>query len=304
MPGTGSYVESIADCVEELPEELPGTSPAIALLRRESQIRPGTPPATLPDAVERTAAYEISPEAFLLRVPNGLILHYRRGEGVTASRPAEVAASEIGLFLNGSVYGAIAWINGFIPLHASAIAYDGKVHAFAAPSGYGKSTLAAALGQRGMKVFADDVLVLDLSDPRRIICLPGHKQLKLWADALALTGAQPGAAVREKLPKFYVKPTSGVQSEALPLQHLTFLRAQARYPQAPVGLRGADRLSALHAAFYRRKFCAAIMEHRASFAALARIGAAIPMSTFDRPLDKALFETGVDMMVEAIRSNA
>ncbi|MBL8894023.1 MAG: hypothetical protein JNJ53_05440 [Rhizobiales bacterium] len=303
MPGTDSYAAIVADHCETLPEEHPGTAEAIALLRRESEIREGAPPARLADAIERTASYEISPEAFLLRVPNGLVLHYRRGEGVTTSRPAAVAESEIALFLNGSVYGAIAWINGFFPLHASAVVYDGKIHAFTGPSGYGKSTLAAALGQRGMALFADDVLVLDLSDPHQIICLPGHKQLKLWEDALALTGTQPGAAVRERLSKFYVKPTGGVQNEARALQHLTILRAQARYPQGPVALKGADRLSALHAAFYRRKFCAAIMEHRASFAALAKVGAMVPMSVFDRPLDKDLFDTGVDMMVEAIKSN-
>ncbi|MFO0993125.1 MAG: hypothetical protein U1E67_14465 [Hyphomicrobiales bacterium] len=240
----------------------------------------------------------------MLRVPNGLVLHYRRGEGVTASRPASVAQSEIALFLNGSVYGAIAWINGFIPLHASAVVHKGKVHAFAGPSGYGKSTLAAALGQRGMALFADDVLVLDLSDPRDIKCLPGHKQLKLWDDALQLTGAQPGPQVREKLAKFYAKPTGGVESKALPLEHLTFLRLEARNLQRPVALKGAERLNALHAAFYRRKFCAAIMEHRTIFMALARIGAAIPMSVFDRPLDKTLFDTGVGMIVEAINGNA
>ena len=118
----------------------------------------------MPSNVQPT--YEISPEAFLLRVPNGLILHYRRGEGVTASRPAGVAASEIALFLNGSVYGAIAWINGFIPLHASAVAYDGEVHAFAAPFGLWQVDASRCARQRGMTLFADDVLVLDLSDPQ------------------------------------------------------------------------------------------------------------------------------------------
>ena len=145
----------------------------------------------LRDAIKRDADLRNLADAFLLRVPNGLVLHYRRGEGVTASRPVHVAASDVAVFLNGSVYGAIAWINGFIPLHAAAV-----VHARPASmlsrrhSGHGKSTLAAALGQRGMPLFADDVLVLDLSDPRQIICLPGHKQMKLWDDALSLTGAQ------------------------------------------------------------------------------------------------------------------
>jgi hypothetical protein len=271
-----------------------------AYLHKEAEIREGAPPARLSDAINRTPTYEISAEAFLLRVPNGLVLHYRRGEGVTAARPANVAASDIALFLNGSVYGAIAWINGFIPLHAAAVAHEGRVHAFTAHSGYGKSTLAAALGQRGMPLFTDDVLVLDFSDPRQIICLPGHKQMKLWADALGLTGAKSGAAVRPDMSKYYAVPPGGVAQEPLPLAQLTFLQTQARKPQSPVALKGADRVTRLLSAFYRRHFCAAIIEHRSTFAALARIGAAIPMTVFDRPLEKACFSDGVGLVATAI----
>jgi len=271
-----------------------------AHLHRESEVREGAPPATLADATNRTPTYEISPDAFLLRVPNGLVLHYRRGEGVTASRPAHVAASDVSLFLKGSVYGAIAWINGFIPLHAAAVAHQGRVHALTAHSGHGKSTLAAALGQRGMPLFSDDVLILDFSDPHQIVCLPGHSHMKLWADALGLTGARSGAPVRPKLDKYYAVPPGGVAREPLPLAQLTFLRTEARKPESLVALKGADRVSRLLSAFYRRHFCAAIIEHRSTFAALVRIGAEIPMSVFDRPLEKSCFSDGVDLMVAAI----
>ncbi len=273
-----------------------------ALLSQESEIREGSPPDRLPGAIQRRPTYEISADSFLLRVPNGLVLHYRKGEGVTASRPADVAASDIPLFLKGSVYGAIAWINGFIPLHASAVVHDGAVHALSAPSGYGKSTLAAALGARGLTLFADDVLVLDLSDPSRIICLPGHKQLKLWDDAIALTGTERGEAVRKNLRKYYAASPYAAAGNPLPLGQITFLRSQARHPEPPVAMKGADRLGFLLSAFYRRHFCAAIIDHRSTFSALARIGASVPMSVFDRPFDKTVFEQGVDLMTRAIRN--
>ncbi len=67
----------------------------------------------------------------------------------------------------------------------------GRVFAFAGPSGAGKSTLAAGLGQRALPLLCDDTLLLDLSDPPDIWCLPGHKRLKLTAAALALTGPDP-----------------------------------------------------------------------------------------------------------------
>jgi hypothetical protein len=271
-----------------------------AYLQNEAEIRDGAPPARLPDAVKTTPTYEISADAFLLRVPNGLVLHYRRGKGVTASRPAGVAASDIAVFLNGSVYGAIAWINGFIPLHAAAVAYQGRVFAISAHSGHGKSTLAAALGQHGMAVFCDDVLVLDISDPQQIICLPGHRQMKLWGDALELTGASRGAPVRNNMNKYYAVPQSGIARDPLPLAQLTFLQSRAREPQSLVALKGAQRMSYLLSALYRRHFCAAIVEHRSMFAALARIGATIRMTLFDRPLEKPCFHHGVDLMATTI----
>lgn len=269
-------------------------------LQKEAELRDGRPPARLIDAVRQTPTYEISPTAFLLRVPNGLVLHYRRGEGVTVCRPSGVPESDAALFINGSVYGAIAWINGFVPLHAAAVVYRGGVHAFTAHSGHGKSTLAAALGQRGMALFADDVLVLDLSDPDDIVCLPGHKQMKLWDDALSLIGVSRGAAVRRQINKYYVVPPSGAANEPLPLARLTFLQSQARNPESPVVLKGAERMTYLLSAFYRRHFCAAIIEHRSVFSALARIGTTIPMTLFDRPFEKSRFAEGVDLIAASI----
>lgn len=281
-------------------DQLARAARGAAYLQHEAEIRDGTPPVRLSGAVKSTPTYEISADAFLLRVPNGLVLHYRRGEGVTASRPAGVAASDIAVFLNGSVYGAIAWINGFIPLHAAAVAYQGRVFAISAHSGHGKSTLAAALGQHGMAVFCDDVLVLDISDPHQIICLPGHRQMKLWGDALELTGASRGAPVRNNMNKYYAVPQSGIARDPLPLAQLTFLQSRAREPQRLVALKGAQRMSYLLSALYRRHFCAAIVEHRSMFAALARIGATIPMTLFDRPLEKPCFHHGVDLMATTI----
>ena len=113
-----------------------------------------------------------------------------RATGITSSGASDVDLSEESLWLNGSVYSAIASINGLLPIHASAVAHDGRVFAFTGPAGAGKSTLVAALASRGLPMFCDDTLVLDLSDPERIICLPGHKRLKL----------RPGCARTDRRP--------------------------------------------------------------------------------------------------------
>ncbi|MEY2926421.1 MAG: hypothetical protein RL367_898, partial [Pseudomonadota bacterium] len=237
----------------------------IPLLQAETALAEGATPQSLTGALAETPTYAITRDAFLLKLPNGLRFHYQRGKGVTVSRPANVTDAEVSLFFNGSVYGAIAWLNGFVPLHASGVVHDGRVHAFTGHSGAGKSTLAAALGSRGLPLLADDILVLDMGDPDTIICHPGHKQIKLWGDALQLTGTIAGAQVRPGLDKFFAVPPGGNHDRSLPLAHLSFLEEHAKTPMLTPVI-GADRFNHARAAFYRPGFCNAIAENRNLFA--------------------------------------
>lgn len=75
-------------------------------------------------------------------------------------------------------------LNGYLVLHASAIALGSKAYVFTAYSGRGKSSLAGGLVQRGGQFIADDRVVIDTrSDP--YLVLPGYPVLRLWADAAA-----------------------------------------------------------------------------------------------------------------------
>ncbi len=274
--------------------------PSMTMLATETVLRDGETPQSLPDALFQTPTYAITRDSFLLKLPSGLAFHYVRGQGVVVSRPDSVTDAEVSLFFNGSVYGAIAWLNGLVPLHASGVVHDGQVHAFTGQSGAGKSTLAAALGARDLPLLADDVLVLDLSDPAHILCLPGHKQIKLWSDALTITGATAGAQVRPDLDKYYVTPPGGVHDGPLPLSHLSFLEDRAKAPVfEPV--KGVQRFVYARAAFYRPGFCHAIAEHQNLFATVARLSQQVKISTLDRPRGKAEFDGVADFVASAIR---
>ena len=182
-------------------EEVSGSADKTAaqhLMERETRVALGTVPhALFGDPIDPTS-WQVLGDRFLLRGEGDHYFHYCIGEGITVERGADADLSEESLWLNGSVYAAIASLNGLLPIHASAVAMGGRVFAFTGPAGAGKSTLVAALGDRGLPMFCDDTLVLDLSDPDRIICLPGHKRMKLRPDALELTGAarQESACLR------------------------------------------------------------------------------------------------------------
>ncbi len=265
-------------------------------LADELRLRPGPIPDTLTDPVVAREGFVASRDAFILSLFGGLRFHYRRGAGIRYEVPPELETASVASFHAGSVHGAAAWMNGFVPLHASAIAWRGGVHAFAGASGAGKSTLVAALAQRGFTLFADDVLTIA---PDTVpTALPGHKRLRLWADALAMTGARRCERVWPGVDKFFVDPAGSLATPApatpLPLASLTLLDDADAIEVAPIA--GAARLIAVRDACYRPEY--RLPEVRASsFTRLAELAARVPLFRFARPRDPSRFAEGVDHVI-------
>jgi hypothetical protein len=67
---------------------------------------------------------------------------------------------------------------GIEPLHATSVAVHGKAIALLGDSGYGKSTLAAALLARGCAMLTDDVLMLNFQGPT-VLAHPSLPRIKL-----------------------------------------------------------------------------------------------------------------------------
>lgn len=211
-------------------------SAAQELLAHETRVTFGTAPRHLDGDGLEPSQLQLLGDELLLRGRGELFIHYRKGHGIVVDQGPGVEEDEIASWLNGSVYSGVASLNGFLPLHASAIAHDGKVHAFTGASGAGKSTLATGLGRFGFPLFCDDTLLIDLSNPDQVMCLPGHKRLKLTQTAVELTGATPCARVASFIDKVYARPLAGIVNEPMPLAELAFLEFG--------GSRTAARLSA------------------------------------------------------------
>ncbi|MGB7373949.1 hypothetical protein [Pontixanthobacter sp.] len=239
----------------------------------------------------------------MLKLPSGLSFFYQKGRGVIIERKKDITDAEVLLFLNGSVYGAIIWINRLAALHASAIVHAGGVHAFTGVSGAGKSTLVAALGRNGLPMMADDVLVLDLSDPDAIWCQPGHKQIKLWNDAFALTGAAKGTKVRPDIAKFYAEPPAGLALTPQPLVSLTLIDCRSLHP-AYTQITGKERFTAALASLYRPAFCNALLDKQSLFRMAARISQQTKMIQLDRAKNTAQFDTVTHLVLDRICGQA
>jgi energy-coupling factor transporter ATP-binding protein EcfA2 len=271
-------------------------------MEQETRVRYGPVPHTLFEEPLGEKRWQMAPGHWLLRGEGDHYFHYRQGEGITVERGANADLSEETLWLNGSVYSAIASMNGLVPIHASAVSTGGGVFAFTGPAGAGKSTLVAALAGLGLPMYCDDTLVLDLSAPDRIMCLPGHKRLKLRPDAVALTGAKPQEPVSRTVDKVYAVPAQRSEAISLPLAELIFLQKGEEPVMRPIS--GAERFVRMQDDHQTAHLLAAarMFDKAARFAHFSRLARQIAMARFVRPRDPARFADGVELVARYLRN--
>jgi len=144
------------------------------------------------------------------------------------------------------------------------------------------------------------VQVVDLSDPDRIICLPGHKRLKLSPDAIQLTGATPEEKVSLTVDKFYAKPNGGEVGEVLPLAELIFLEDGADFALSPIS--GSDRLIRMQDDHQTSCLFAAARRYdqAAQFAHMIRLARQIRMACFVRPRNLDRFDEGIALVARHV----
>jgi hypothetical protein len=161
----------------ELPELMPwdggGDAPA-DLVFRVGEVPIG------PDASDDTLARVR--DRYLMGYPGETRILIENGRDITVEPACGIDSTDIRSILMAPVQAVMWHQRGLLPLHASAVATNGRAVALAGPSGAGKSTLAAALSGKGLEVLADDICVIDASDGADV--LPSTPRLRLWRDSL------------------------------------------------------------------------------------------------------------------------
>ncbi len=118
----------------------------------------------------------------------------RDGREIVVSPAEGVEDSLVVQAIQGAALGIALHQRGLFTLHASAVAVNGGVVAFAAGKGAGKSTIAAALHARGYPIVTDDVLAIEIGEGGLDV-LPGVPHLKLYPDSFE-------ASLRERAEDF------------------------------------------------------------------------------------------------------
>lgn len=133
---------------------------------------------------------------------------------ITCERKPSAWDDFVRAHLLGRVLATALWDDGWLPLHASAVATREGVIAFLAPKGFGKSSLALALARAGAPVVTDDTLPIEPKIPPR--AWPGVHSMRANSDALAALGVtSSGEETREG--KVALRSIDGCRMETSPL---------------------------------------------------------------------------------------
>ncbi|MFN8639076.1 MAG: hypothetical protein U0360_06380 [Dehalococcoidia bacterium] len=105
------------------------------------------------------------------------------GDLVEYELASDAQDEDIETYLGGPVLGVAAQQRGETLLHAASVPCRGGAAAFSAPSGFGKSTLAASFTLAGVPLLSDDILPVREAG-ERWLATPFLPKLKLWDESL------------------------------------------------------------------------------------------------------------------------
>ncbi|HVU33128.1 MAG TPA: hypothetical protein VHE61_06815 [Opitutaceae bacterium] len=214
-------------------------------------------PDRLDGASERGACYAAGRGEVLFWLPGLVRISVRGGREMTVQTEVESAVDLLPGLLLSSPLAALLLQREMLPLHASAVATSHGAAVFVGGAAIGKSTLAAAMGQRGLVPVSDDVTALRIADHHPPAVIPGCPRIRLWPDAVAALGLDPMLPeLRPGLAKRWLSFSGGFAATPLPIAVICVLDRGI----TPAGtklvreLAGMAAVSAMFNAVYRPAF--------------------------------------------------
>jgi hypothetical protein len=222
-------------------------------------------------------------DRYLIELPG--IAHYAVSrEAVTIVLAADAQMMDARRLQRGAPAAAQHLLRGDAPLHAATLHAPQGAVVIAGRSASGKSTVAAALYQRGYGILADDLTCLHLLAGQPAV-LPGYAGVTLWSDAAVRLGISIAASdrVHPALDKYVVTPEMPCTDQPVPLRAI-FLLSVYNAPAVTVeAVTGVEKFQIIGHHTYNTRLTDALVSRDAFFALSAAIATSVPVWRIRRP---------------------
>lgn len=132
------------------------------------------PPEHLEKPTETTPFFEVGPEGFLMLTPSGGRLHYAPGAGLALANPPGRPDGDLLPFAQTSGFAAAAWLDGCVPLRATAVQLSsGRLILIASDRDDLHEAMALALSDKHGFAVSQSPVVIDPENPAQV-CTNGQ----------------------------------------------------------------------------------------------------------------------------------
>ncbi len=288
----GAYGLRVCSAIALPFDPLPGPS-----AEPDVTVRLGAVPATLlagPGNVTRTPIGEARSGAFLMLIEGVARYLVTDGRDVLIE-PLEGDDEVAGFFCVGLPFTILLQQRGVATLHAAAVATEAGAVLLLGRSGIGKSSLAAALVERGYPLLADDVTGVMLDAGGRPVALSACAHQKLWAHTLDKMKWRPRARakVRRDMEKYWVRAERHCATP-LPVRAAFVLNSERRPDIAIESVSPSAAFWRLWRYTHYRRVMDALGQRPAHFRAITTMAWSVPLGRVVRPKTPFLLEALTD----------
>ena len=252
-------------------------------------IRLGKVPQTLSgNDIITKGRLSMSPTEYLLHLP--ICSYYvKDGQEITIELQDDADEKSVRLFLLTNAMAALLHQRNKVALHAGAVVTNDGLIIICGDSGAGKSTTISALQQKGYKVFADDVVVLDEDASGGGIAFASYPTIKLWEDSLEKLGVgelSEEAKLREHVAKYKLHFHEEFTSHPLPVAKVFVLKKNETLNEPVIKpLAGVQAFTELYAQLYRTSQINSLEKRNLLFNSISRLAGKIPVQQIERPTE-------------------
>ena len=271
--------------------------PGSATSRPDVAVRLGGVPAALPAGGGepiRIARWQARPDAFRMHMDDLARCLVVRGRDILIEPLGEGDGDFAGFFLR-SPFTVLLQQRNVLTLHAAAVRTRAGAVLLLGPSGIGKSSLAAALVERGCSLLADDLTGVAPDAGHRPVALPGFSRQRLGADTLDRMRWRRRAQSRvgRGLEKYWV-PAPRACTAPVPVRAVFVLEADDRPDVGIEPLPPGRAFRELWEHTRRRRVMHAMGRRLAHFRAVTAIVRHAPVARVTRPRHPFLLEALAD----------